>query len=230
MEYRCVATSVAGFVQQLAVAYITNGYYFYVAGQIPVHKDPAKTDQKILAQYDIAVSKWARARRKREGRANLHYLRYGRWYVIIATHGVHPFFAAEASRLRDIRRQSLSFMGYSISCRRARGGGAHHASVRIARGRFAELKARFEMAAPHLSVEELCSAFRSLQFEPYAPVRAQFCRLLRAVNRRRKTGGLEAVPATALRLHRAPVQPFAGEDREEAFVRSLLEEATDLSE
>ena len=40
MGYRCVATSVAGFVQQLAVCYIGRGYYFYVRGGIPAHKDP----------------------------------------------------------------------------------------------------------------------------------------------------------------------------------------------
>ena len=210
MEYRCVATSVAGFVQQLAVAYISKGYYFYVAGRIPEHKDPAKTDRKIVAQYGIALSKWARTRRKREGWANLHYLRYRRWYIIIATHGVHPFFAAEAGRLRDIRRQPLSFMGYSISCRRGRGAGALHPSVRIEADRFAELKARFEVAAPHLSVEELYSGLRGLHFEPYAPVRSQFCGLLRAINRRRKLAGLELVPRSALSLLRRPVKPFAG--------------------
>jgi len=208
MGYRCVATSVAGFVQQLAVAYISKGYYFYVAGRIPEHKDPAKTDRKILEQYSIAMSKWARARRKREGRANLHYLRFLRFYVIIATHDVHPFFAAEATRLRDVRRNPISFAGYSIGCRPARGGGKYHASVRIDRERFAELKARFEAAAPHLSIEELCSALRSLRFEPYAPVRAQFCCLLRAVNRRRKLAGLEPVPRSVLRLRRRPVRVF----------------------
>ena len=55
MSYRFVATSVAGFVQQLAVAYLTKGYYFYVTGLIPPHKDPVKTDRKILEAYGIAM-------------------------------------------------------------------------------------------------------------------------------------------------------------------------------
>ncbi len=33
MEYVCVATSVEGFVQQLAVAYVTHGYCFCVRGE-----------------------------------------------------------------------------------------------------------------------------------------------------------------------------------------------------
>ncbi|MFO1487666.1 MAG: hypothetical protein U1F65_04230 [Verrucomicrobiota bacterium] len=69
MAYRCVATSVAGFVQQLAVGYISNGYYFYVTGVIPEQKDPANTDRKILEGYGIGVSKWIRARRKKERQA-----------------------------------------------------------------------------------------------------------------------------------------------------------------
>src|ERR1017187_8628517 len=149
MAYRWVAASVAGFVQQLAVGYVSNGYYFYVTGVIPKQKDPANTDQKILATYDIAVSKWTRARRKKENQANVQYLRHGRFYVIIATHGLHHFFAAEATRLHDIRKRPILFMGYSIGCRRARGGGAYHASVRINRERFAELKARFRSMAVH---------------------------------------------------------------------------------
>ncbi len=33
MEYRCVATSVAGFVQQLVSCYLPHGYWFYVSGK-----------------------------------------------------------------------------------------------------------------------------------------------------------------------------------------------------
>jgi hypothetical protein len=58
LQYRCVARSVAGFVQQLAVGYIAKGYYFYVSGVIPAGKDPAKTDRKIIEIYGISVSKW----------------------------------------------------------------------------------------------------------------------------------------------------------------------------
>lgn len=103
MAYRCVAASVAGFVQQLAVSYVTHGYYFYVLGRIPDHKLPAETDQKIISQYGIDVSKWTRARRKKDGLANVHYLRYGRFFVLLATHGEHPFFEAEAKQIQDIR-------------------------------------------------------------------------------------------------------------------------------
>jgi hypothetical protein len=210
MTYHCVATSVAGFVQQLAVGYLTNGYYFYVTGLIPPHKDPVNTDRKIMEAYDIAVSKWTRARRKREGQANIHYLRYQRFFIIIASHGFHRFFETEAQQLCDVRREPVLFMGYSIGYRRARGGGEYHASVRINRERFVELKKRFHGVAVHHTVGELCHDLRHLPFEPYAPVRVQLFGLLRGINRRRKLAGLELVPSSALRLHRSPVRPFEG--------------------
>ena len=208
MPYRCVATSVAGFLQQLAVAYVANGYWFYVTGRVPDRKDPATVDEKLIRQYRIAVSKWTRTRRKQAGQANVQYLRYGRHFVILATHGAHPFFAAEGERIHDIRRQPLHFMGYAVGCRKGRDGQRWHPSVRIERGLFRELKARFTNLAVHRSVEELCREFRALDFEPYAPVRDQLRGFLRAVNHRRKTAGLELVPPNALCLHRSPVRPF----------------------
>ena len=211
MAYRWVAAAVEGFVQQLAVAYIAHGYWFYVRGWIPEHKDAAATDRKILRQYGIAVSKWSRARRKKTGQANVQYLRYGRFYVILATHGQHPFFAAEQKQIQDFRRHPLYFMGYSIGCRRARGGGDYHASVRIQREIHEVLKARFRQAAIQKSVEELERELWSIPYERYAPVRSQLLGILRVINRRRQVAGLEPVPREALRLRRFPVRPFGAE-------------------
>ena len=208
MAYRYVATSVAGFVQQLAVAYVANGYWFYVKGWIPETKDPAKTDAKIIAQYGLDVSKWTRCRQKKAGHASVQYLRHGRFYVIVATHGKHPFFAAEGSQIRDLRRSPLHFHGYAIGCRKGRDG-RWHASVRIARARFVELKTHFAHLAVQRSVEALITEIRSLPYEPYAPVRDQLRGLVRLVNRRRHAAGLELIPQDTLLRRRSPVRPFA---------------------
>jgi hypothetical protein len=64
MRYRCEATSVSGFIQQLAVGYIGRGYYFYVTGQVPEGKDPRRIDEKLVEKYGIDIGKTARARRK----------------------------------------------------------------------------------------------------------------------------------------------------------------------
>src|SRR3954451_392996 len=72
-NYRYEATTVSGFIQQLAVSYLANGYFFYVMGHIPEGKDPCATDKRIIDKYGIAVSKFIRYRRKENGRANLQY-------------------------------------------------------------------------------------------------------------------------------------------------------------
>jgi hypothetical protein len=67
MQYRCEATSVEGFVQQVAVQYLRHGYWFYVAGSVPASKDAGAVDRKLIARYGIAVSSKERTRRKRPG-------------------------------------------------------------------------------------------------------------------------------------------------------------------
>ena len=201
----------AGFIQQLAVCYIARGYYFYVTGRIPDYKDPASTDTKILAQYGIGVSKWVRARRKKAGLANVHYLRFGRFFVLIANHGEHRFFTDEARQLKDIRVYPLHFMGYSIGCRQCSRDGVFHVSVRIQQEFYRELKNRFEGIAVHRSVDDLCRDLRAIPFEPYAPVRDQLRGILRAINRKRAVGGFEPVHSNVLWQTRRPVRPF-GED------------------
>lgn len=214
MTYRCEATSVAGFVQQLAVGYLAHGYYFYVSGWIPEHKDPVATDEKLIAQYGLDLSRWTRCRRRKAGAASVQYLRFDRFFVLLATHGEHPFFEAEARKLRDVRLNPIYFRGYSIGCRQARGGGPFHASVRLDRATCRNLKRQFEDRALSCPVGELIERFQQLPYEVYAPVRNQLRGILRAVNRRRQTAGLEPVPRTAVWSRRYPVKPFG--DREPA--------------
>jgi hypothetical protein len=207
--YRCEATTVGGFVQQLAVAYVQHGYWFYVTGEIPERKCPLAVDAKLIDRHDIAISKWSRARRKQSGRANVQYIRYGRFFVLIATRGEHRFFEDEP-KFRDIRRDSLSFAGYSIGYKLG-ADRKWHVSVRIHPTEYLKLKAYFLDLAMQRSVENLTAELRRIPFEPYAPVRRQFLNILRAVNRKRKKAGYELVPVEALRLRRRMLRPFSVE-------------------
>src|SRR5712692_5511800 len=112
MEYRCEATSVVGFVQQLAVAYVGRGYFFYVTGQIPEGKDPRAVDAKLIAKYGLAIGKTARARRKAAGLANVQYVRCRHAFVLLATRGQHSFFEEEREFIRDARKVPIKFAGY----------------------------------------------------------------------------------------------------------------------
>lgn len=206
MQYRCEAVSVEGFIQQLAVAYVSRGYLFCVTGRVPDGKDPHRVDEKLIDRYGIGISQWARARRKRAGLANMQYIRHGQFFVLLATHGEHQFFEKEGANVRDVRRRSIKYAGYAVGFR----GG--HVQVRIDLPRYRELKAWFEEQATRRRAEVIAKAFYDLPFEPYYLVRRQEFHILRAVNRRRKAAGLPLVPKECIWLKRRPVKPF-GEGR-----------------
>ena len=200
--YRCEATSVEGFVQQFAVAYVTHGYYHYVVGRVPDPKDPRAVDEKIIEKYDLGISSRERSRRKKAGWASVQYLRYERFFIITATEGRHRFKEEEGPALRDIRRRPLQFFGYSIGyC-----GG--HVSVRIARDEYKRRKAYFLELATRRRAEVLGEALNALPYERYARVQRQLLQILRAVNRKRALAGFEPIPQSALRLRRRIYRPF----------------------
>ena len=202
MKYRCVTTSVDGLVQQVAVAYLARGYWFYVTGHVPDGKDPAAVDAKLVAKYRIDVSQKERCRRKAAGLANMQYIRHERFFLLMATHGQHPFFEEEANNIRDARRIAIRYSGYSLSFRNRR------ASVRIAPEELAWIKAHLLALAPRRSTDALANEFRRIHFQPFAPVRAQVLELRRAVNRLRHGAGLEAVPIEAVPWKRSIIAPF----------------------
>jgi len=225
MEYRAEATSVEGFVQQIACCYLRHGYWFYVSGWIPEGKDPKAVDEKLIAKYGIAVSESTRARRKKAGHANLQYIRHERFFVILATKGEHRFFTEEGSRVRDIRRVPVKFAGYSISYRR--GGRTRdgqldskwHSHVEIDRRQLLDLKAWLTEHAARATTSELAKAIYSLPVESYAPVRRQLLVLLRQLNQTRKSAGKTALPVEILPLRRRVVRPFTQTDESKTVVR-----------
>jgi hypothetical protein len=202
MTYRVETTSIGGFIQQMAVSCVAKGYFFYVAVSIPRDKDPRAIDQKLIDRYGIDISKWARARRKQAGQANLRYLRFERFFVILATHGQHPFFAAEAACIKDIRRTPIKFAGYSVSYRDG------HPHVRIEQEEYKQMKAYFLDVAVHRSLVNLEQEFAQLNWEPYAPVRRQLLSILRAVNSARRQAGFEPVTNHVFRFKRRVYRPF----------------------
>jgi hypothetical protein len=202
MVYRTEATSIGGFVQQLAVSFVGNGYFFYVVGSIPEGKDPRGVDEKLIDRYGIDISKWARARRKQAGTANLQYIRFERFFVILATYGRHQFFEEEASCIKDARRTPIRFAGYSISFR----GG--HPHVRIEQEEYKQMKAYFLDLAVHRSVVNLERELSQIDFEPYAPIRRQLLSILRAVNKARKRAGFTPVTKHVFRFKRRIYRPF----------------------
>lgn len=201
-EYRYEATSVEGFVQQLAVSYLKNRYWFYVQGEVPHGKDPHAVDDKLLARYQVAQSKWAKARAVKRGEAKVQYLRYRGTFVLLATHGEHPFFATEQANIRDARERPVRFYGYSVGYRDG------HPHVRIAGAQYRAITDAFLGVALSATADALAAQFRTLPFEPYGPVKVQLKKLLFKVNRARRTAGMAKVPNACLRTKRRTVRPF----------------------
>jgi hypothetical protein len=166
LGYRYEAETIEGFVQQVAVSYVSKGYWFYVSGIVPEGKDPRAVAEKLIGKYGIAVSKFVRARRKISGGANLQLILHGRIFLLLATQGEHRFFEEERTRIRDCREAPVKFASYAIGFR------GRHVQVRIERETERDLKAFFKERALW-SQERLEREFWRLPFEPYAPVRRQ---------------------------------------------------------
>lgn len=202
MRYQCVASCAGAFVQQLAVAYVGRGYFFYVTGRVPPEKEPTSVDEKLVRLYDIALSKWSRARRKKAGGASVQYLRLGREFVLVATHGVHCFFEREAGVIRDVRREPLKVARYSIGFR------GNAVRVHIEREAYLSLRAYFSDMATKRTKDFLERELYELPWEPYAPVRGQFISLFRLVNERRAVANLPPLSPQCLALKRRIYRPF----------------------
>jgi len=220
MQYRCVASSPEGLVQQVAVSYLRHGYWFYVSGWVKPGKDLEQIDRKLIDKYQIAIGERERAARKQRGLANMQYIRYRHWFLLLATEGHHPFKQHEHKQIRDCRRVPIRFEGYSISYRRSgltpKGGGPPkwHACVRIDGPTYKQLKAFLLERGSHRSVENVAAEFARVPYARYAPVRRQLLTISRAVNEVRAQTGFDPVPVSALRLRRAIVTPFASTDCE----------------
>ena len=230
MEYRWETTSMTGFVQQLACNYLPHGYWFYVSGRVPEGKSIAATDQKLMQKYQVAMNRGQRARRKKAGHANLHYLRYERDWLIVATHGTHQFFLEEGEAVKDVRKHPIHFAGYSLTVRRgeflkkelgeaiAETDGKYRVRVQIAREQLRVLKPYLIELSTKRSSEWLSRGLWNLPFEPYAPVRKQLLSILRVVNSRRQGVGQSKISPSALRMKRLIVKPFGDEDAQLAIV------------
>ncbi len=214
--YRWNATTLEGFIQQLAVAYVARKYFFYVTGWVPERLTATEHDERMLAKFDVARSKWSRYRRRQQRGpdgfplANVQYLRYRNFWVLLATAGHHRFFEEHyradvhggGRQYRDVREKPITFGGYSIGWR-------GRVTVRLSPQAYRELRTHFvERAMLDYSTVTLEHDFQAFPFEAYAGVSRQVQAIYRAVNRVRRTAGLPLVPKDCLRVKRRVVRPF----------------------
>ena len=215
MAYRCETASPEGLVQLVAASYLRHGYRFYVCGRIKNSKVLSEVDAKLIEKYEIDISQRERARRKERGLANMHYVRFESWFLLLASEGHHPFKQNEKSQIHDCRRVPIKFEGYSVSQKRCgitpKGGGdpKWRSCVRIDKPTYKELKAFMLDRATHRSEKNLSADFAAIPYGRYAPIRRQLLNILRAVNEKRARAGYEKIPFSALQLRRKPIKIYA---------------------
>ena len=222
---RVEAVSLKGFVQYLAANVFPHGYFFYVTGVVPEGKDPKRVDEKLCQKYDCLLSRTERTRRKARGRANIRYLRLGRLWVLLGTHGEHAMFQQE-SNIRDVRRTPFRIAGYSIWVRRGHflksfskdlppiPDGKYRTRVLISKEKFKDLLLYFASISCHRSKESLRRELLSIPYEPYAPIRRQLLTILKKVNEKRKAAGYALLDKDCIRYHRDPARAFGNETQE----------------
>ena len=217
-EYRCEATSLEGFIQQIAVAYVVNGkYFFYVTGVVPKRLSWQEHDKRMIKKYGCAMSPWSRCRRRKKPGpngvrfANCHYIRFRNFWVLLCQEGHHQFFNLHCSRdeygkqvkrqFRDVREESLRFGGYSIGYSRGR------LNVRLSKNARAELREMF-MQQALLPREHIEWEFRNFPFVAWGGVIRQCFAILKAVNGKRKAAGLCEVSEKCVVRRRVSIKPF----------------------
>lgn len=214
MTYRCVAGSMVGLVQQLACNYLPHGYWFFVMGKVPDDKAPEAVDEKLIQKYKIDMSRQTRARQKRRGRANVHYVRFEDQFILLATRGRHLFFEEEKERILDARKVPIRMGGYSLMCRKdessaqGKAESRYRVRVQICREVYRDWRNYFVERAESWSADRLARELYNFPYEPYAPVRRQVLMILRLVNKKRSEQGLEKLDWSVLRFRRRVVKPF----------------------
>lgn len=222
-QYKYIATSRTGFVQQVVCSYVRHGYRFHVSGKAPPGKDPREIDEKLLTKYNIARTESQRYSAKKRGEANLQYIRFERDWLMLGTAGSHEWREKECENIKDCGRgEPIYFQGYTVllknglyrpvRCRLDRSkhelDNKKRVRVLIGHSTFHDLKARFVSVARRRRADYLASMFWNLPYEPYAPIRRQMLKLLFLVNQARKTHGLKPINKKVIRFRRRIVKPF----------------------
>lgn len=219
-QYRYECPSVDALVQR-AVVLAQKGYVYFLQGELRAGRDPSVTDEKLLEKADARQTKDQRYTRKRKGKANAHYFRWGRLWVVMMTEGSHPMKERNAKeRLLDLRNRDhapLRLGPYSVKLRldntpKGRASGRHRASVRLTERAYSELKTELLEIAMHRSAETLAARVFRLAFQPYGPVYRQILAVVKAVNVQRRGAGYVAVPLSCVRFRRDLPKHFVCRD------------------
>lgn len=215
--YNCETLSLDAFLAQL-VRYVASGHYFYVTGRVPDRKSPQEVDRKLVDLYGLGKPKWERARRRLGDQAGMHYLRYGSFFVLIATHGRHQFFQDHQKSICDIRRTALKVRGYSVRYTFSEETKRWKVFVRLDKATYRSVRAHLLDLAKRPSYRDttkLIAEVESLPFQGYAPIRGQVLAIIKAINHVRRHAGYGQLPTDIVPRMRPVRRVFVTTDEEQ---------------
>ena len=187
------ARTFGDFLRKIAYDYARYGYTEYAVREIPQGKDIRAVDEKLLRVYGVTYHYTTRAKRRKAGKANVAYVRYKRRFILMAQPGEGETWNRVVRR--NLQVEPLLIGGYEL---RVRG---KTPVITIAERRWRRVRALVLGLAlhPEPRVRHLLVTWLQRVF-PYSfpGIVQQKRRLVRAVNRRRKTAGLPLVTGAAL--------------------------------
>lgn len=228
----CEVRSLTALVKQIAVHTIRWGYWWYVSGIIPEHKDPRDIDRRLMDKYAANLSESCRYRRKQQGLANTRYYRFGRRFFIFTSLGHSPIWELEKANLRCIRKPPRNFEkrtgytgkfpyaplrigGYSISYKpggltsKGEVDPKWHSHVELHPEAYRKLKATFLELSTKRSADQLGMMFYEVGYEPYKPLLRQLYSIHKQVNQKRRRSGIkDKVPREFVPTRLRPVRVF----------------------
>lgn len=209
-QYQCVMPSVEAFVARVQ-RLVSRGYYFAYDGYLKPPKDPAKLDAKMIREWKLYRPDWTREARRRGGESGVHYIRYGRRYVLLATHGWRQSrgrganqksagrFFTQHPGYRDLKDEGLKFYAYNIKSTYSHRLRRRTTFVSLRSSNYHALKAgmlRKAVRGEYRRREALEAVFWNLPLIWYGPVQRQVRAIVNDVNRTRHRSGLSRIRIT----------------------------------
>lgn len=182
VKKKYVVASLGGFLWRIAL-YVRHGYTSYAMRQIPEGKDIESVDSKIFLAYNCTYNSNLKKKRRKEGKANVTYLRHEQTILLLATPGVHEEFYKSAD-VKSIYENPIYYSGYSIGIQQGK------PCIKIAPKRFKKISDRLHQIALH-DKRKVVGYFQQISPFTFKGVADQRWKLFRQIQKRRRTAGLK---------------------------------------
>lgn len=185
-----------GFLQ-LIVLLVSNGYWHYCLTHLPEKKRDKWTtvDEKLCRRYP-PLSKWQRARKKKNGYANFYYFRWEAMAMIMHTDGVTNGPLEDI--FLDVRRNPIPIVISSLTTflvSPEQNGDKKHISVRLDRATYKGIKETLYEIAKTKDKRKIWIEFNKLNgFPAYRDIIRQKQQLATYASKQAKRNQLQIEP------------------------------------